>query len=199
MLQRQGLQTRAATDELVDRVDVIRYPLSDARVWTPRDASAPSGPTTLPRKSAGRTLRPRAVELGVRAMMSLQLFGYRDNLGALDLYSSPPGVFDEEAESAGLLLGPHAAIAMSDQRSQGTLGSALDVRDLVGGAEGILMERYGVGSRVAFELLSLSSQNTNRKLTEVAWRLIETRELGPAGARGTAVIRGQPGFVAAPP
>jgi AmiR/NasT family two-component response regulator len=54
------------------------------------------------------------------------------------------------------------------------LSQALESRDLIGQAKGILMERYRVNSEQAFRMLASSSQNTNIKLVEVARWLAET-------------------------
>ena len=75
------------------------------------------------------------------------------------------------------MLASHAALGMTHLRTKTTLQRALDVRDLVGQAKGILMERYGISNQTAFELLSMSSQNTNNKLVDVAERLIASGEL----------------------
>ncbi len=54
------------------------------------------------------------------------------------------------------------------------LQRAVDSRDLIGRAKGILMERFGVGDEAAFQMIVESSQETNMKLTAVARWLAET-------------------------
>ncbi len=51
------------------------------------------------------------------------------------------------------------------------------VRDLIGQAKGILMERHKLTGDQAFALLVRASQHTNTKLSEVARYLVETGEL----------------------
>ena len=48
--------------------------------------------------------------------------------------------------------------------------------NLIGQAQGILMERYKVTAERAFAVLSRVSQETNVKVRDVAQRLIDTRE-----------------------
>ena len=56
------------------------------------------------------------------------------------------------------------------------LQRALDSRDLIGQAKGILMERFKVDDEAAFKILVKSSQDTNMKLTAVAgWLTKEVR------------------------
>jgi AmiR/NasT family two-component response regulator len=57
------------------------------------------------------------------------------------------------------------------------LNTALDTRKLIGQAQGILMERYGLDEARAFEVLRRYSQDRNVKLREVAEHLIANRQL----------------------
>ncbi|OUM41814.1 ANTAR domain-containing protein [Arthrobacter sedimenti] len=54
---------------------------------------------------------------------------------------------------------------------------ALQSRDVIGQAKGILMERYGLTGEQAFELLTVTSSNTNTKLLQVAVELVTTGRL----------------------
>lgn len=123
----------------------------------------------------------RATDLGIRSLMSFQLFVEEDDMGALDVYSDTVGAFDEEDEDLGLLLASHAAIAMGASREITTLRVAVDTRDVIGQAKGILMERYKLDSTVAFDVLVRSSQHANRKLRDVARHLATTGELPGVG------------------
>jgi AmiR/NasT family two-component response regulator len=53
------------------------------------------------------------------------------------------------------------------------LQRALDSRDAIGQAKGILMERFAVDDHGAFQMLVRSSQDTNMKLVDVALWLRE--------------------------
>jgi GAF domain-containing protein len=119
----------------------------------------------------------RAAAAGVGSMLSFQLWVEGDNLGALNLYARRPYAFDEESEQIGLLFVSHAAVAMADARTQDQLRQAVDARDLIGQAKGILMERYDIDSIRAFALLVQTSQHTNKKLRDVAAELASSRNL----------------------
>jgi transcriptional regulator with GAF, ATPase, and Fis domain len=119
----------------------------------------------------------KAADLGILSMLSFQLFVQDDNFGALNLYSETAGAFGPRSESDGILLASHAALAMTAARTQAGLLTALDSRDLVGQAKGILMERYKITGVEAFGLLVASSQAVNRKLRDVADHLAATGEL----------------------
>jgi len=175
--RRQRLVTHAATDAQVEVIDRIQYDMRDGPCVEAARAQRTIRSDDLTAELRWPRFVSRAVQLGVRSMLSLEIFAESDRFGALNLYSATPGVFDDAAEATGLLLAAHAALALVHQRTKITMREALDVRDLVGQAKGILMERFGISNQTAFELLSTSSQNTNHKLVEVAQHLIQTGEL----------------------
>jgi hypothetical protein len=114
----------------------------------------------------------RASEAGAASMLAFQLFVEGDNLGALNLYSRTADAFDDESEHVGLLFASHAAVAFAGVRKQQQLSRALDTRDVIGMAKGILMQRYSISSDRAFRVLVRSSQESQRKLREVAEELV---------------------------
>jgi AmiR/NasT family two-component response regulator len=57
------------------------------------------------------------------------------------------------------------------------LMKALESREVIGEAKGILMERLRITPEEAFDILRRSSQRINVKLREVALRLTETGEV----------------------
>lgn len=117
-----------------------------------------------------------AVKLGARSMLSFQLFVEGDRLGALNLYGTGPNAFDSESEQLGLLVAAHAAVAFADSQKINQLGEALVARQLIGQAEGILMERYKLTAEQAFLLLSRASSRSNIKLRDIAEHLTSSGE-----------------------
>ena len=122
-----------------------------------------------------------AVRLGVLSSLSFQLFVEGDDLGALNLYARAPHAFGEESEDVGLVLAAHAAVALAGARREDHLRRAVDNRDLIGQAEGILMERHELTADQAFQVLARVSQQTNRKLVDVAEELTRTGTVPGAG------------------
>jgi hypothetical protein len=118
-----------------------------------------------------------AYDAGARSMLSFQLFVKGDNLGALNLYGDDVNVFDAESEQVGLLVAAHAAVAFSDAQEIGQLTHALDTRDLIGQAKGILMERFKISSQQAFQILVRASSESNIKLRDVADHLARSGEI----------------------
>jgi hypothetical protein len=113
--------------------------------------------------------------------LSFQLYVQGDNLGALNLYSREPNSFDEESEHVGVLFAAHAALAYSAAQTEAQLNVAVSTRDLIGQAKGILIERHHITGDRAFAALVRISQDTNRKLRDVAAQLVQLAEPGAGG------------------
>lgn len=120
---------------------------------------------------------PIAVQYGVLSIMSFQLFVQRGSMGALDVYADAADAFDDEGENIGLLLASHAAIAMAATTTITGLRMALDTRDLIGQAKGILMERHRLDATQAFDLLVAASMRRNCKLRDIAEELAVTGQV----------------------
>ena len=116
----------------------------------------------------------RACAGGARSILALQLFIDGDNLGALNLYARHPHAFSEDAQQVGQMFASHAAIAYSTVRRQEQLRRAVTTRELIGQAQGILMERHKITADEAFGMLVLASQQKNVKLRDLAERLALT-------------------------
>jgi len=114
-------------------------------------------------------------ELGVRSGLSLKLYTGVQNAGALNLFGLQPHAFSGESEAIGSVLAAHAAAAIIASRHGEQLESALNTRDTIGQAKGVIMERFNVDAMRAFEMLRELSQTTNTRLVDIATRVIETR------------------------
>ena len=67
------------------------------------------------------------------------------------------------------------------------LRRALESRDLIGQAKGILMCREGCGQEEAFRMLRVASQHLNRKVTEIVAAVIDENQASPAWRIGESV------------
>ena len=169
--------TTAASDELVGRLDQLQYQAGDG----PCLDAARRHETVRCDDLLGEGRWPQfgalAAGLGVGSVLSIQLFAGDDSFGALNLYATSVNAFNADSESTGILLASHAALAMASERAQAGLLTALDHREIIGEAKGILMERYKVTEVEAFGLLVASSQAVNRKLRDISAHLVATGEL----------------------
>lgn len=118
-----------------------------------------------------------ALAEGAAGMLSIQLYVKGDDLGALNLFSRQAGAFTDESEHVGLMFAAHAAVAYSVARREDRMTRGLTTQQLIGQAQGILMERHKVTDTRAFEMLVRASQHTNVKLRDIAAQLVQSGEL----------------------
>ena len=137
----------------------------------------------LPRDSRFPTYGERAAALGARAVLSLPLAADGRTVGALNLYSRKPDVFDGPALAMGELLAAHAALAVqaatayySHRDLADQLREAISSRAVIEQAKGVLMAQRRCDANAAFDLLVAASQRSNRKLREVAQALVDGTE-----------------------
>ena len=127
---------------------------------------------------AAETRWPRFIEAaraaGAAGMLSIQLFVDGDNLGALNLFSRTPGAFDDESEHVGLMFAAHAAVAFAATQQQAAMNRAVATRQLIGQAQGVLMERHKLTSDQAFALLVRVSQHRKTELRDIAASLVQS-------------------------
>jgi ANTAR domain-containing protein len=115
---------------------------------------------------------------GVHSMLSFRLYLEDDSrIAGLNLYSTSADAFDDSAETVGTLVATHGAvvIAAATAREQATqLQTALVNSREIGMAMGVVMATYKLAREQAFDLLRVASQNTNRKLADIATDVIDT-------------------------
>ena len=186
VIRGRSVKSRAATGDLPRQVDAVQEETGQGPCL---DAIAHQRTVHVPDMvTEGRwpDFAARAAGLGAASMLSFQLYVEGDNLGALNLYARRPHGFDEESEHIGLLFAAHAAVAYAGARKQEDLERALDVRDVIGQAKGILMERYGLTGQRAFQVLIRLSSEQNRKLRDLAVEVVLSPRPTPGAARRNA-------------
>ena len=123
-----------------------------------------------------------AARLNVRSMLCVPLWIDERSLGALSLYAGQVAAFTDLHERVTILLATFAALALAEAQRAGQLHDALDNRDVIGQAKGILMGRHGLSADAAFGVLSRVSQAENMKLAEIARHLVQTGKLPGASS-----------------
>lgn len=166
-------RTVVATSDLARLVDALQYqeregPCLDTLFEEVTVRTGPLG--TDPRWPRFGVAAARA---GVHSMMSVQLFTDGRDLGALNLFAAAPETFTDRAEQVALALAAHAAVATVASEQIRSLHLAVDSRDVIGQAKGVLMERHRVDDATAFAVLVRYSRDTNVKLVDIARNVIE--------------------------
>ncbi|MBP1232477.1 GAF domain-containing protein [Arthrobacter sp. PvP102] len=174
---RRTIESRAASGELPVKIDALQSEMGQGpcleAAYDERVVRVPD----LANDKRWPGFAQAAYNLGARSMLSIQLFVEGDKLGALNLYGQDVNVFDDESEQIALLVAAHAAIAFSDAKEIAQLTQALDTRDLIGQAKGILMERFKITPQQAFLVLTKASSESNMKLRDVAEHLASSGEI----------------------
>jgi hypothetical protein len=119
---------------------------------------------------------PRAVGLGSTAVMSVQLFT-TEALGSLNLNSTRPRRYGTTDLDAATTLAAHVSGAVAQARVEHNLWRAIQARNLIGQAQGMLMARYGLTPDKAFDVLRRHSNDLNLKVSTVAEQLVSTGKL----------------------
>jgi GAF domain-containing protein len=114
-------------------------------------------------------------KLGVLSGMSFRLYTNERTAGALNLFGFQPTDWSVDEQTIGTVLAAHAASAIIANRQGEQLTSALNTRDRIGQAKGIIMERFGVDDRRAFDMLRRLSQESNTPLVKIAEGVVNTR------------------------
>lgn len=179
--------TPVYTDALAERIDQIQYAANEGPCL---EATRTDGlGVALCADLANDThqwpvFSPGAAELGMGALLGVGMFprGETPRMGALNLYSSRPHGLDTADRDIALLLASHASVALARsmdvhaaQLEATQLTEALQSRDVIGQAKGILMERRGIDAGAAFDVLRRASQDLNIKLAEIARTLVARR------------------------
>jgi GAF domain-containing protein len=122
-----------------------------------------------------------AAAAGMGSLTAFGLLVGDESFGALNLYSVRPNAFEQADLDAGVVFAAHAAVVLKNARALDDalkevdeLHQALDSRDTIGMAKGILMEREGVDDAQAFEILKHLSQHLNVKLRDIATQVAES-------------------------
>jgi hypothetical protein len=124
---------------------------------------------------------PAAVASGYRSVLSTQLQAREGGRAALNLYAAGARAFDQDARQTAALFALQATMLLYGSEAVRGLNRAVESRDVIGQAKGILIERHGIDDTKAFQMLVSASQDTNIKLVEVARWLVSDTIAGRTG------------------
>ncbi len=187
-LVRHGrVETAAHSEPLIERLDERQYALgqgpcvnaigSQARVYSP----------DLLTETRWRDFVQEAIREGFRSVLSLPLAPIDETIGALNLYCREARALEEgDQEETAQMFAKQAAITLANSREytsaevlNGQLRQALESRETIGQAKGILMARERCSPDQAFDLLRQKSQAANKKLRDVAQEIVDSVTRGP--------------------
>ncbi|MCU1452241.1 MAG: Response regulator with antiterminator output domain [Acidimicrobiales bacterium] len=133
------------------------------------------------RASKWPEFRQSAIEHGFGSSLSLPLSIGSEKLGALNCYSSEASPYGPDLIGLGRGIATQASVALSNLISfkrlrdlVDQLEEALESRDVIGQAKGILMNQQRITAEKAFGLLVSTSQRRNVKLRMLAEEVATT-------------------------
>ena len=120
-----------------------------------------------------------AAEAGAHSSLSIGLPVHEAVTGALNIYATKPDAFDDDAIVLAQTFAGYAAVALANAHlydTQATLAqhlqAAMENRAVIEQAKGIIMGERRCSPDEAFQILTKLSQDTNRKLRDVAAALV---------------------------
>jgi hypothetical protein len=124
---------------------------------------------------------PDAVKAGVRSVLTLRLSDDDSRGAALSLYAGHPRAFGALDRAKGVILAAMAGLALAaadahEIEMRDTIQAALATREMIGQAQGILMEREHITADEAYDNLRRASRHLNTKVRDVAQALVDTGE-----------------------
>lgn len=166
------LETPVCTSPLGRKLDDLQHELGEGpcldAIWT-MDTNVIEDTRT---ETRWPSWCQQAAALGVISALGVRIETSTEVIGALNLTSGTAGAFDHTDIAIASIFARHAANALAVSQQLTTLHAALQTRQAIGVAQGLLMQRYGLTLDQAFEVLRRYSQDRNIKLRDVARQLV---------------------------
>ncbi|MEY2396989.1 MAG: hypothetical protein QOJ00_163 [Actinomycetota bacterium] len=185
-LEGESKRTAASTDPIALELDVAQYEVDDGPCLHALRTKTVVGVPSMGEEQRWTHFVRCAREHQVFSSLSLPLVVQDVGRGALNLYGRVPAAFPPEDENRALLLAQLAAVAIANSEVYWrtfaltqNLRAALESRDVIGQAKGILMAQHGITADEAFTRLRHASQRHNQKLRAIADIVAFTGDLPP--------------------
>lgn len=174
------LVTAASSDPVAVAIDELQIRTGEGPCLDTMSGAGAMYASDLGTDSRYPRFGPAARAAGIGSVVAYQLrVDHAD--GALNLYARLPDAFGVHDRDKALILATVAATALTvaadrrnAQQHSDNLMHALASREVIGQAQGILIERQRITADQAFDILRRASQHLNRKLRDVAQDLVDT-------------------------
>jgi hypothetical protein len=187
LLEGELVTTPVCTDPIVIEIDSLQHQTGEGPCLDALHQGMALYACDLADDERWPRLGPAASTRGIRCLLGLPL-PVNGLPGALNLYARYPEAFGVIDRGRGSVLATMAALALTlaenheaEERRAVNLHAALSTREVIGQAQGILMERDRISSDEAFDILRRASQHLNLKLRDVAQGLVDTGEKPDTG------------------
>ncbi len=174
------IKTKAATDDLALQLDNVQYETDEGPCLDSLREGHVNVICDIRREDRWPRFVGQAAVAGLASSASLPLRVRDKTIGALNCYSKSTESFGDKEIRVASLHASQAAIALANAQVYaasremiGHLNDALESRETIGQAMGILMEQQRIDDREAFETLKKASQHSNVKLRDIATQVVE--------------------------
>jgi GAF domain-containing protein len=179
LVRDRGANTAAFTGRLALALDESQY---EDGTGPCLDAAADGVTLSLPdmrTESRWPRLAGHAREAGCLSSLSIGLPVREKVAGALNIYAADPGAFDDDAIKLAETFAGYAAVALANAHLYETttalaqqMQAAMESRAVIEQAKGIVIRDRHCTPEEAFQILTKLSQDTNRKLRDIATALV---------------------------
>ena len=173
------VRTRAASSDLARHLDSVQIALREGPLFGVDGARLLEVPQIeLDRRWPGYAAAAAAGGLQAQLVVRVPVDD-RGTVAGLSLYSLHSAVIHPDAGPVAELFAAHAAAALgegsSDGSVAGSLSEVLRTREVVGQATGIIADRYKMTQERAFAFLLRAASQSNMRVREVAQELVDRR------------------------
>ena len=179
VLQRGRFRTLVSTAPVADAIDQTQYELGKGPCVDAVLEDATFVTPDIVTEDRWQPLGRRLHDLGVRSMLAfrLHLLDESELVAGLNFSSDRHDAFSVDDVHRGLILASHCALLVTAEAASSkaeNLLRGLESNREIGVAVGVLMARYHLTRQQAFDVLRVASQNSNRKLIDIATEVGDT-------------------------
>ncbi|MBG6100187.1 MULTISPECIES: GAF and ANTAR domain-containing protein [Micromonospora] len=187
LMKQESAHTAAFSGEMALRLDELQYEFGQGPcLEAARDSAVVSVPI-MSEEARWPQWATQAVQGGAHSSLSIGFTIQESVLGALNIYGVKPSAFDDEAVTLAQTFAGYAAVALANAHLYDATASlaaqmqlAMQSRAVIEQAKGIIMGERRCTPDEAFAVLAKVSQDSNRKLREVAAALVERATRPPS-------------------
>jgi GAF domain-containing protein len=179
LIRGSDAHTAAYTGPLALTLDEWQYDHGSGPCLDAAAAAATMSVPNMTKETRWRDWANQAADAGAGSSLSIGLPVQEEVTGALNVYSVDPEAFDDDAVALAQTFAGYAAVALANAHIYDTtatlaqqLRAAMESRAIIEQAKGIIMGQRRCTAEEAFTLLRKVSQDSNRKLRDVATALV---------------------------
>ncbi|HYN97490.1 MAG TPA: GAF and ANTAR domain-containing protein [Pilimelia sp.] len=180
LVGRKGAHTAAFTGGLALELDEWQYQQGYGPCLDASATAATVSVTDMAAEGRWPAWAKRAMAAGAASSLSIGLPVQEAVTGALNVYGAKPGTFDDDAVILAQTFAGYAAVALANAHLYDTtatlaqhMQAAMASRAVIEQAKGVIMGERRCTAEEAFAILAKVSQDSNRKVREVAAALVD--------------------------